>query len=169
MTCSPTVWTALVSIRFINDISTAGTALTISAFNKICPSIAKGINSIESHHDEGSRQKSLYIKIAAFRWINTVVIITVITPFTSFLEADEGLIPQVYAVFYSELITLSIVQLCDFGGHFKRHFLAPRADNQDSMNLYFEGEHLDIAERYVVFHLCLRVIRFVVVFCQFLT
>ena len=33
-------------------------------------------------------------------------------------------------------------------GHLNRHFLAPRASTQDSMNLLFQGTHYDIAERY---------------------
>lgn len=76
-----------------------------------------------------------------------MVVISLITPFTSYLEADGGLIPQVYAIFFSEIVTLSVVQLCDFGGHIQRHLLAPRATSQDAMNLFFEGEDLDIAER----------------------
>ena len=34
-------------------------------------------------------------------------------------------------------------------GHFKRHFAAPRAANQDEMNLQFQGTEFELAERYV--------------------
>jgi hypothetical protein len=70
-----------------------------------------------------------------------------ITPFTSTLEEKGGLIPQVYAIFYAEIITANVMQLLDLFGNAKRHILAPRAMNQNAMNLYFEGEVVELAER----------------------
>jgi hypothetical protein len=89
----------------------------------------------------------LYFKIALFRFVNTAVVITLITPFTSTLEKKGGLIPQVYAIFYAEILTANLIQLLDPVGHIKRHILAPRAMNQDAMNLFFQGEEIELAER----------------------
>ena len=68
------IYVAVLVIRKVNYVSTAGTALTISAFNKICPSIAKACVHIEQHANEGGRQKSLYFKIAAFRYVDVWLI-----------------------------------------------------------------------------------------------
>jgi hypothetical protein len=139
-------------VRMINDLETEYSsilaALAISGFNAWFPEVAKIIVMFESHSDEGSKQSSLYFKIAAFRWVITAIIITLITPFTSTLDLNNGLIPQVYAIFFSEILTMNAKQLLDARGHFKRHVLAPRAQNQDAMNILFRGEEIELAERY---------------------
>jgi hypothetical protein len=108
---------------------------------------AKILTDIEAHSSEGGKQRSLYFKIALFRWVNTAVIFTIITPFTSTLS-DGGLIDQIYALFYADIVTTNAIQLLDPIGHFKRHILAPRASTQDAMNLNMQGQAFDLAERY---------------------
>jgi hypothetical protein len=108
---------------------------------------AKALTGLEAHATEGSKQTSLYFKIAAFRWVNTAIVITIITPFTNTLVGEGGLISQIYTIFFSELLTTNLVQLADPVGHLKRHFLAPRAATQDAMNLNFQGETFELAER----------------------
>jgi hypothetical protein len=136
-----------VIVKVMNEVSPIFAALTISAFNGGFPEVARVIVKLESHATEGSKQASMFFKIAVFRWVNTAIVITLITPFTSTLAVDHGLIPQVYAIFVSEIITLNAYQLIDPIGHAKRHLLAPRAKNQDAMNLFFEGEEVELAER----------------------
>jgi hypothetical protein len=87
--------------------------------------------------------------VAIFRWVNTAVVITIITPFTSTLSsATGGLIDQIYAQFFAEIVTTTVIQLVDVYGHFQRHFLAPRAATQDSMNVLMQGTEVELAERY---------------------
>mmetsp|Transcript_9917 Transcript_9917/g.16467 ORF Transcript_9917/g.16467 Transcript_9917/m.16467 type:complete len:1175 (-) Transcript_9917:117-3641(-) len=100
----------------------------------------------ESHFAEGDVQASIYVKVALFRFVNTAIIITIITPFTAQLEED-GLIPVVCAVFLAELITVNLARLSDPVGHFKRHILAPRARTQDAMNVNMRGTPVELAER----------------------
>jgi hypothetical protein len=119
------------------------------AFNLCFPEFAKLIVMLESHPTESQVQTSLYFKIAIFRWVNTAIVITVITPFTHTLAADDGLIPQIYAIFFAEIITTNLIQLTDPWGHFVRHMMAPRASTQDSMNLLFQGLEVELAERCV--------------------
>jgi hypothetical protein len=134
-------------VRLVNDFKPKATAYTIAAANMIFPIVAKEFGKLESHSNEGSKQLSLYFKIALFRFVSTAVVIMLITPFTSTLEEKGGLIPQVYAIFYAEIITANVMQLLDLFGNAKRHILAPRAMNQNAMNLYFEGEVVELAER----------------------
>jgi hypothetical protein len=136
-----------VIVRIADNASTIGAAFSISIFNSIFPMFAKALTSLESHASEGSKQTSLYFKIAAFRWVNTAIVITIITPFTDTLRGEGGLITQIYALFFAEIVTTNGIQLLDPVGHLKRHFLAPRAATQDAMNLNFRGESFELAER----------------------
>lgn len=65
-------------IRYLNGKSVAFSAFGISISNAIFPMFAKFLTSMESHKSEGSKQKSLYGKIALFRWANTAVVSTVL-------------------------------------------------------------------------------------------
>ena len=93
-------------------------------------------------------QTSLYVKIATFRWVNTAIIITIITPFTNTLTPNPGLISQIAAQFFAEIVTTNVIQLTDVWGHIQRHILAPRAKTQDAMNRLFKGYDVELAERY---------------------
>jgi Calcium-activated chloride channel len=144
---------AIVTIAFIvgivndNDFSANATAYTIAVFNVVFPLFAKILTSMEAHASEGDIQRSLYFKIALFRWVNTAVVITIITPFTSTLSSDK-LIPQISALFFADIVTTNAIQFLDPVGHIQRHILAPRAKTQDAMNLAFQGSVIELAERY---------------------
>ena len=124
-------------------------ALAISISNASFPLIAKAITSFESHTSMTGMQTSLLLKITAFRWVVTAVIITIITPFTSTItNGPEHLIQSIYTIFLADLVTSNVLQLADIPSNFNRHFLAPRAASQDRMNLLMSGTEYSIAERY---------------------
>jgi len=136
-------------VRWANGLFPGiGAAFTISGLNLGYPQLAKFITDFESHSNESKVQTSLYLKIAVFRWVNTSIIITVITPFTNTLSPEIGLISQVSAIFFAEIVTTNVIQLTDVWGHIKRHILAPRAKTQDQMNRLFKGLEVELAERY---------------------
>ena len=126
------------------------TQMETLALNLGFPEAAKLIVFTEAHPSESDVQISLYTKIAAFRWVNTSIVITLITPFTR-TSADHGLIAQIYAIFFAEIVTTNLIQLTDLWGHFQRHVMAPRASSQDTMNLFFKGLEVELAERYASF------------------
>jgi hypothetical protein len=124
-------------------------ALAISISNAIFPFIAKAVTSFESHTSMTGMQTSLLLKITAFRWVVTAIIITIITPFTSTItNGPEHLIQSIYTIFLADLVTSNVLQLADIPSNFNRHFLAPRARSQDRMNLLMSGTEYSIAERY---------------------
>ncbi|KAL7505906.1 hypothetical protein ACHAXN_007134, partial [Cyclotella atomus] len=102
----------------------------------------------ERHPSESSKQAISYFKICFVRWINTAVVISFITPFTHILVDDTGLIIQLYALFFADIITSNALQSTDIFGHIQRHYLAPRASTQYAMNILFEGTEYELAERY---------------------
>jgi hypothetical protein len=75
-------------------------------------------------------------------------VIALITPFTNTLTNRTGLITQVYALFFADIVTTNALQLLDIFGHISKHILAPRAATQDAMNLLFQGTPYELAERY---------------------
>jgi len=136
------------AVHFAEDSSPGfGAAFTISVMNLMFPNLAKYITDFEGHRNESKLQSSLYVKIAAFRWVNTAIVTTVITPFTNTL-LPGGLISQIAAVFFAEIVTTNVIQLTDVTGHIQRHVLAPRAKTQDAMNRCFQGLQVELAERY---------------------
>ena len=54
-------------------------AFAIALANYFFPLIAKALTDFEKHRNHGSRQTSLYVKITFFRWINTAIIVTIVT------------------------------------------------------------------------------------------
>jgi len=66
-------------IRILNGVSAAWAAIAIAVANSVFPEFAKILTSFEPHASEGGKQTSLYFKIAIFRWVNTAIIITIIT------------------------------------------------------------------------------------------
>ncbi len=66
-------------VKLCRDRDPALCAFAIAFFNALFPLFAKAMTNIESHTDEGQKQRSLYIKIAVFRWVNTAIVIFIIT------------------------------------------------------------------------------------------
>lgn len=63
-----------VIVNVANDATPLGAAFAIAAFNSGFPIFAKLLTDLEAHAAEGEKQTSLYFKIAAFRWVNTAVV-----------------------------------------------------------------------------------------------
>jgi hypothetical protein len=136
-----------LSNQDFGENSTTTTSFAIAIFNTIFPMFAKMLTDLEAHSSEGNKQCSLYFKIALFRWANTAVVITLITPFTATLT-NGRLVEQIYKLFFAEIITSNAILLLDPMGHINRHYLAPRASTQDAMNLKMQGAVFELAERY---------------------
>ena len=66
------------------------------------------------------------------------------------MNGEDHLLTGVYAIFFSEIVTVNLMQLIDFGGNFRRHVLAPRAQTQEDLNQCMSGSVVELAERYTV-------------------
>ena len=140
---------AAFAVREVRNYNDAYAAIFISVMNILFPLLAKFLTRKEIHRNEGSRHASLYVKITLFRWVNTAIVTTLLTPFTSTLEAGKGsLLEGVYAIFISEIVTVNALQLLDISGNINRHILAPRQNNQRDMSLCMRGTEIELAERY---------------------
>lgn len=61
-------------IQVLNNKSVTFSAFGISIFNALFPLFAKFLTDLEAHKSEGGKQRSLYGKIAIFRWANTAIV-----------------------------------------------------------------------------------------------
>lgn len=135
-------------VNFVNGIKPLVASYVVAAFNAAFPQFAKVLTNFEKHTSEGSKQTSLFFKIALFRWVNTAIVFVIIVPFTDTVTGKLNLIHRVETQFIAEIVTATVLQYLDFGGFFKRHYLAPRATTQDAMNLSMQGTEVELAERY---------------------
>jgi len=119
----------------------------ITIMNQVVPRFILFLLKFEAHESENSFQASHYLKIALFRFVNTVLVLTVITPFTDTL-APEKLIALVCGLYFSEVTTIPVINYLDIGGTLKRHVFGPRKDNQKDMNLCFKGAQFYLADVY---------------------
>jgi len=130
-------------------ISTLATSLVITTFNSIVPMILKSINDLEKHPYESNAAASQYVKVTLFRWVNTAIIISVITPFADTINAgNKSLISSLQAIFITEMIKRPLIQYIDYMGILNRHILGPRAVDQRRMNAHFQGALFELEEKY---------------------
>ena len=54
-------------------------AYAITFGNLVFPVIASALTNSEIHPRKGEKETSLYVKNAAFRWVNSAIVITLIT------------------------------------------------------------------------------------------
>jgi len=142
------IFVCALLVRFCANANPAWASIAISVANSVFPMFAKILTSLEPHPSEGAKQTSLYLKIALFRWVNTAIIFTIITPFTDTLDAEDGIVSGVYAIFIADIGLTNLILFLDPVGHLQKHFLAPRAKTQDAMNLAMKGTEYELAERY---------------------
>lgn len=119
----------------------------ITIMNILFPLVARSFSRMEKHETETNVQSSLFFKTLVFRLVTTVIILYIITPFTSTLE-DDGIILTVQKIFISEIVTVNALAIIDPFGHVQRHIIGPRQTTQDRMNRSFLGKPVMLAERY---------------------
>ena len=118
--------------------------------NQLVPTLINYVMEFEDHKTEGSFQASHYVKLSLFRWVNTVIILTLITPFTDTLQKGPYLLSTVCGIYISEITLIPVLNYLDFSGTLRRHLFGPRASNQRQMNLYFQGTKVYLADVYTV-------------------
>lgn len=124
------------------------TSLAIAILNMLMPRVCRYIAFLEIHSSEDKKQRSLNFKTLAFRWINTAIVIHLVTPFPWSLARGDNLIKGVCAIFIAEMWTAPLFQCLNIPGNIKRHLIAPRKKDQESMNMCFNGGRCELAERY---------------------
>lgn len=148
LTVAMIVFAGFVVARVRRAVGPGLSGIFVTLFNTSIPQIVKLIVLFEKHATEGSRQKSIYLKITLFRWVNTVILTKMITPFTRTIgPGPRDVLPTINGILWSELFVAPFLRILDAMGAFKKHFLAPRARTQEVCTI-----HQALA---LLFHPCL--------------
>jgi len=140
---------------FLVDWTRNGTSafiagLLTSALNMLVPVIIKLLMFIEKHQHEDDRQKSLYLKVTLFRWVNTAITVKFATPLTHLIGVDKtDLIGAINGILISEIFFVPLLGMLDIMGNISKHYFAPRAKTLQQMLLCFKGTAYNIAEKYM--------------------
>eukprot|EP00804_Cyclotella_cryptica_P013338 CCRYP_005119-RB/>CCRYP_005119-RB protein AED:0.07 eAED:0.07 QI:209/1/1/1/0.77/0.7/10/1560/999 len=127
-------------------------AVILSTLNFIIPLVVRIMVSYEKHYDEGAMQRSLYIKITLFRWMNTAIITRLITPFVATLGVDKiDMINTINALIISEMLLSPLLRYLDIFEILNRHYFAPRATTHEDLYSCFTGGWYNLAERFTDF------------------
>ena len=174
LTVAMIVFAGFVVARVRRAVGPGLSGIFVTLFNTSIPQIVKLFLLFERHPTEGGRQKSLYLKVTLFRWVNTVILTKMITPFTRTIgPGSKDVLPTINGILWSELFVAPTLRILDVMGAFKKHFLAPRARTQEvgdmrnrlvhlfvpnfvtllvkEMNLSFQGTPYHLGERYTDF------------------
>ena len=120
-------------------------------FNIIIPQIVNLLLLIETHAREDDRQRSLYIKVTIFRWVNTAIATKFAVPFTSTLGNNEDdLLVGISGILLAEIWFSPLLSFLDIMGNVNKHYFAPRATVKEHMFLCFKGTNYNLADKYTV-------------------
>lgn len=122
-----------------------------TSLNIIIPVVVKLLQLIEVHPREEDIQRSMYIKITLFRWVNTAITTKFIIPFTSTLGNEQSdLLVAINGILVAEIWIAPLLALLDIKANLSKHYYAPRATVHEQMLLCFKGTRYNMADKYTV-------------------
>jgi len=147
MTCFLVIGSVFACKGLQGAFGAGGAALWISLTNIVIPIVIKYfVTSVEDHVSVNDQQLSLFLKLTFFRWMNTAIVIYVITDFDAFLTLAA--MKQVQAVIFSDAVTSPIIRTCDPSMLINQLIICHYAPTQEKMNSYFLGIPWMAADRY---------------------
>jgi len=147
LTCLLVVGSVIVCKQIQVGSGPAIAALWITLTNILVPQVLRKLCfEIEDHVSLNAQQTSLFLKLTFFRWMNTAVVIYIITDFEDYLTVRS--LRQVQAVIFGDAITSPIIRTLNLATLFKQHVIARYAPCQEKVNQYFLGKPWYPAERY---------------------
>ncbi|CAJ1954597.1 unnamed protein product [Cylindrotheca closterium] len=152
ITCGLIAFASWSIFRVREEIGPFYSGNLTTILNSSMPAVLKLLLMLEKHPDEGSYQRSVYLKLTLFRWILSGLLTSFITPFTHTLGDDSSdMIPTISALLISESWLSPLMRISDYTSNLKKHVLAPRARSQEEMNSWFTGSWFQLGERYTDF------------------
>ena len=129
------------------SLGAGGAALWISITNVLVPTVLRKLCfNVEDHVSMNDQQLSLFMKLTFFRWMNTAVVIYLITNFSDFLTVVA--MKQVQAVIMADAITTPLIRTLNPADAINQLIISNYALTQEKMNSYFLGTLWFPAERY---------------------
>jgi hypothetical protein len=122
-------------------------ALWITITNIAVPMVIKHfVLKMEDHVSLNAQQLSLFLKLTFFRWMNTAVVIYLITNFDAFLTVAS--MKQIQAVLFADAVTTPLIRTLNPSDAINQLIICNYAPTQEKMNSYFLGTPWMAAERY---------------------
>jgi hypothetical protein len=147
MTCLLVLGSVFACKGLQGAVGAGGAAIWISLTNIIVPIVIKHfVTQMEDHVSVNDQQLSLFLKLTFFRWMNTAVVIYMITDFDAFLTLLA--MKQVQAVIFADAITSPIIRTLDPSSLINHLIICHYAPTQEKMNSYFMGLPWMAADRY---------------------
>ncbi len=133
------------------NVNSFWAGILTTSFNIIIPFIVRLLLIIETHSREDDRQRSLYIKVTIFRWVNTAIATKFAVPFTSTLGSEkDDLLVGIFGILLAEIWIVPLLAFLDIMGNLNKHYFAPRATVKEHMFLCFKGTYYNLADKYTV-------------------
>jgi hypothetical protein len=116
----------------------SGAAAWISLTNISVPIALREVCLMfEDHVSLNDQQISLFLKLSIFRWLNTAIVLYLITNFEDTLTAAA--MKQVKAVLLADAITTPLLRTINPYDTFMQLFVSKFSKTQEKMNTYFFG------------------------------
>jgi len=125
------------------------TGIGIALINSILPILLKWGTAYETHGNEGTKQKSLFVKLAAARFANTAIINFLTTNFSDTLGTDS--LWTIQAILVADAIIMPTTELVMVivGGFLNRQILCRfYANDKLKLRSFFGAVEWNIGERY---------------------
>mmetsp|Transcript_14666 Transcript_14666/g.34599 ORF Transcript_14666/g.34599 Transcript_14666/m.34599 type:complete len:748 (+) Transcript_14666:518-2761(+) len=147
LTCLLVVGSVIVCKQIQVGSGPAIAALWITLTNILVPQVLRKLCfEIEDHVSLNAQQTSLFLKLTFFRWMNTAVVIYLITDFDEFLTVKA--MKQVQAVIFADAVTTPLIRTLNPATLVNQLIISNYAMTQEKMNSYFLGDPWYPAERY---------------------
>ena len=122
-----------------------------TTLNILIPVVVRLLLLIENHPREDDRQRSLYIKVTLFRWVNTAITTKFVVPFVDTLGSGKNdLMVAITGIVLAEIYLAPLLSILDIMGNLSKHYYAPRATLLEQMFLCFKGTYYNLADKYTV-------------------
>jgi len=106
----------------------------------------KILNSFERHPTNTDSQSSLLFKLVAARWTISAIVVYIITPWTTTIDADK--IKGIMSILLADCITTPTLRLLNIGHLVNVYVLSPFAKTQQQLETLLKGAPWLLAERY---------------------
>ena len=142
------IFGSVIVCKFLADSLGAGVAaIWISVTNIAVPTYLRTTTlKVEDHVSLNDQQLSLFFKLSFFRWMNSAVVIYIITEFSETLTMKT--LKQVQAVLIADALTTPLVRTLNPMELVNKLFISSFTFTQEKMNSYFLGTIWYPAERY---------------------
>lgn len=147
LTMALTLLAVCGSVVLATDLPASGVAIWIALTNILFPQILRKVClKVELHTSRDGQQESLFVKMSVFRWLNSAVVLYLITPYDETLTVLS--MKRILGVLIADCFTAPLIRTLNIGGKFKGWIISQFAYTQEQQNSYWLGKDWRLGERW---------------------